>query len=103
VNVVKQAEKAGVKKVVLTSSIVTVLGNPNGTFTDKGMHSLGFITERYLNLRADWHPVENGEAFRPGNPFGSYMAAKTLAEQELWKLSEQFGLDVTTSAFNFTY
>ena len=34
-NVIRQAEKAGIKKIVYTSSIVTVM-NPSGSLTDQG-------------------------------------------------------------------
>ena len=36
-NVLRQAEKAGVKRFVVTSSVATVAGNSNGTFKDTGM------------------------------------------------------------------
>jgi nucleoside-diphosphate-sugar epimerase len=36
-NVVRQAQQAGIKRIVVTSSIASVK-NPTGTYTDKGVY-----------------------------------------------------------------
>ncbi|KAG6852694.1 hypothetical protein C0991_009840 [Blastosporella zonata] len=77
-NVIRQAEKAGIKKLVVTSSIVSVI-NPAGTFTDQ-----------------DWYPTTKEEALK-ATGFDAYRAAKTLAEKELWAFGEAHPhLDITT-------
>ncbi|KAG6847414.1 hypothetical protein H0H93_008259, partial [Arthromyces matolae] len=68
-NVVRQAEKAGIKRIVVTSSMVTVL-NPGGGITDK-----------------DWHPTSKEEALKTTG-WETYSAAKTLAEKELWAFAD---------------
>ncbi|KAG6832863.1 hypothetical protein H0H87_012795 [Tephrocybe sp. NHM501043] len=82
-NVIRQAEKAGIKKIVFTSSIVTVV-NPNYTFTDQ-----------------DWYTANKEEALKT-NPYETYLSAKTLAEKEVWAFGEAHPhLDITT--FNPPY
>ncbi|KAG6832867.1 hypothetical protein H0H87_012800 [Tephrocybe sp. NHM501043] len=77
-NVIRQAEKAGITKMVVTSSIVSVL-NPNNSFTDK-----------------DWYSITKEEALKTSG-FDTYRAAKTLAEKELWAFGEAHPhLDITT-------
>lgn len=77
-NVVRQAEKAGIKRIVVTSSIVSVM-NPANSFTDQ-----------------DWHPASKETALQ-GSKFDVYCAAKTLAEKELWAFSDAHPhLDITT-------
>ncbi|KAG6847781.1 hypothetical protein H0H93_006042, partial [Arthromyces matolae] len=84
-NVVRQAEKAGVKRIVVTSSIVTVI-NPAGTFTDK-----------------DWHPTSK-EAALETTGIATYRAAKTLAEKELWAFADAHPhVDITTLNPPFLY
>ncbi|KAG6847100.1 hypothetical protein H0H93_010088, partial [Arthromyces matolae] len=77
-NVVRQAEKAGIKRIVVTSSMVTVL-NPDGGLTDK-----------------DWYPTNKEEALKTTG-YESYPAAKTLAEKELWAFADAHPhVDITT-------
>ncbi|KAG6811439.1 hypothetical protein H0H92_007354 [Tricholoma furcatifolium] len=77
-NVIRQAEKAGIKRLVVTSSIVTVI-NPSRSFTDK-----------------DWYPITKEEALNTSG-MDTYRAAKTLAEKELWAFGEAHPhLDITT-------
>ncbi|KAG6885538.1 hypothetical protein C0993_000323 [Termitomyces sp. T159_Od127] len=77
-NVVRQAEKAGIKRIVVTSSIVTVY-TPAMTFTDK-----------------DWYTTTKEDALKSSGS-DTYRAAKTLAEKELWAFNEAHPhLDITT-------
>ncbi|KAJ7053064.1 hypothetical protein C8F01DRAFT_1261240 [Mycena amicta] len=78
-NIVVQAEKAGVKKIVVTSSIATAR-TPAGTFSDK-----------------DWSPVTKDYALASGNPMVIYAASKKLAELALWEWADKHShVDVTT-------
>jgi len=69
-NVIRQAEKAGVKKIVYTSSIVTVF-NSGGKLTDK-----------------DWNPITEEETLA-GPRMVAYVGAKTLAERAVWKFADE--------------
>lgn len=69
-NIIRQAEKAGIKRIIYTSSIVTVF-NPSGTLTDK-----------------DWNPMTEQETLTLP-PFKAYMGAKTLAEKAVWKFADE--------------
>ncbi|KAG6846733.1 hypothetical protein H0H93_012192, partial [Arthromyces matolae] len=77
-NVVRQAEKAGIKRIVVTGSIVNVM-NERYSFTDN-----------------DWYPITQEEALKTtGND--AYRAGKTLAEQALWEFADSHPhLEVTT-------
>lgn len=82
-NVVRQAEKAGIQRIVVTSSISAVI-NPERSFTDK-----------------DWNPITRETALEKGG-FIAYTASKTFAEQALWRFASTHpNLDVTT--FNPPY
>ncbi|KAF5366892.1 hypothetical protein D9757_011386 [Collybiopsis confluens] len=69
-NVITQAERAGVTKIVATSTVLTA-ATPSMTFTDK-----------------DWYPTTK-EAALGSNGVEAYQAAKTIAEQELWKFADK--------------
>jgi nucleoside-diphosphate-sugar epimerase len=90
-NVLRQAEKAGVKKFVVTSSIVTVAGDP----TVKGS---AFGPEH-------WNPVTKEEALQSGaGKFDIYSAAKKYAELAVWEWAEAHPhVDVTTILPTFIY
>ena len=70
----KAATKAGIKRVVITSSFASVLNPKEGgghrdyTYTDK-----------------DWNPLGEADALKPGTPAQVvYMVSKTMAEQAAW-------------------
>ncbi|KAJ7822628.1 hypothetical protein B0H14DRAFT_2828230 [Mycena olivaceomarginata] len=85
-NVVVQAEKAGVKRVVVTSSIVTVM-NPKGSFTDQ-----------------DWSPITKDMALNDGNDIVTYCASKKFAELALWEWADNHPhVEVTTLNPTFFY
>ncbi|KAJ7753635.1 hypothetical protein DFH07DRAFT_904109 [Mycena maculata] len=78
-NVVVQAEKAGVRRIVVTSSIATVL-NPKQSFTDQ-----------------DWNPVTKETALSGENELVTYAASKKFAELALWEWADKHPhVEVTT-------
>jgi len=84
-NIIRQAQKAGIKKFVVTSSIAAVY-NPRNSFTDK-----------------DWNPITKDQALS-GTPMQTYAASKTFAEQELWAFNDAHpDLDITTFNPPFLY
>ncbi|KAJ6454116.1 hypothetical protein C8R45DRAFT_882125 [Mycena sanguinolenta] len=85
-NVIVQGEKAGVKRVVFTSSIATVMG-PTNSFTDQ-----------------DWNPVTKEMALNDDNYMQTYSAAKKFAEIALWEWAEKHPhVEVTTLNPTFFY
>ncbi|KIK69245.1 hypothetical protein GYMLUDRAFT_188807 [Collybiopsis luxurians FD-317 M1] len=77
-NVVGQAEKAGVTRIVVTSTLLTAQ-TPKYTFTDQ-----------------DWLATTKEEALKTEG-YVAYMAAKTLAEKEVWKFAESHPhVEITT-------
>nr|GAT55158.1 predicted protein [Mycena chlorophos] len=85
-NVVIQGEKAGVRRVVVTSSIASV-ANPSNSFTDK-----------------DWNPVTHEAALAANNNFLTYQASKKFAELALWEWAEKHPhVEVTTLNPTFFY
>ena len=99
----RQAEKAGVKKFVVTSSIVTVAGDPTVKGSAFGPERMSFFfrdrdltgTEQFT----DWNPVTKEEALQTGaSNFDIYSAAKKHAELAVWEWAEAHPhVDVTTS------
>ncbi|KAJ6632302.1 hypothetical protein B0H10DRAFT_1976889 [Mycena sp. CBHHK59/15] len=85
-NVIVQGEKAGIKRMVVTSSIGTVL-NPDESYTDK-----------------DWNPVTREIALSGQNHMFTYAASKKFAELALWEWAEQHPhVEVTTLNPPFFY
>ncbi|KAJ7127876.1 hypothetical protein C8R44DRAFT_733286 [Mycena epipterygia] len=85
-NVIVQAEKAGIKRMVVTSSIATVQ-NPNDSFTDQ-----------------DWNPVTREIALTSTNEMVTYAASKKFAEIALWEWADRHPhVDVTTLNPPFFY
>ncbi|KAF8064916.1 hypothetical protein FPV67DRAFT_1671222 [Lyophyllum atratum] len=84
-NVLRQAERAGIKRIVVTSSISTAI-TPERTFTDQ-----------------DWHSATMETALS-GTYIDAYYAAKTLAEREVWSFADvNPHLDITTLNPPFVY
>ncbi|KIK69244.1 hypothetical protein GYMLUDRAFT_53698 [Collybiopsis luxurians FD-317 M1] len=84
-NVVTQAEKAGVKHIIVTSTGLTAM-TPSYTFTDK-----------------DWFATSKEEALKTEGAI-AYISAKTLAEQELWKFADSHPhVEVTTLNPSYLY
>jgi nucleoside-diphosphate-sugar epimerase len=80
-NVLRQAEKAGIKKFIVTSSIGAVLGDP----TVKGV--------RYTSEH--WNPVTKEIAIHSDTAI--YVASKKFAELAVWEWAEAHpDVDVTT-------
>jgi nucleoside-diphosphate-sugar epimerase len=76
-NVIRQAEKAGIKRVVYTSSMVTV-SNPSGSLT-----------------ASDWNPMTEEDTLA-APPFLAYAGAKTVSERAVWKFADEHkNVDIT--------
>ncbi|KAJ7463039.1 hypothetical protein FB451DRAFT_1095248 [Mycena latifolia] len=85
-NVIIQGEKAGVKRMVVTSSVATVM-NPKDSYTDQ-----------------DWNPVTKEIALTGGNEMITYAASKKFAEQALWDWADKHPhVEVTTLNPPFFY
>ena len=94
INVIRQAQEAGIKKFVVTSSMATV-AHPKSSFTDKGWPSDLILTSIQTNV-VDWNPVTREDALK-GDGLHTYQAAKTLAELALWEFADQHReIDITT-------
>jgi len=85
VHILREAEKANIKKVVVTGSIVTFPGT--GPFGVAGMpllrwnSSFGSLINR---CPTDWNPITKGDALGDtGTDLVVYVAAKTLAERAI--------------------
>ncbi|KAI0666314.1 NAD-P-binding protein [Trametes maxima] len=81
-NILRQTEKAGIKRFVLISSIVTVkrADDKSSTWTDN-----------------DWVDVTREQALSSKDPEYVYIAEKTLAEKAVWEFAEAHPhVDVTT-------
>jgi len=73
-NVLKAAAEAGVTRVVLTSSVASILGG---------------ISENRLYTAEDWSD--------PSDPhLTAYSLSKTLAEKDAWQFSSEHGINLTT-------
>jgi len=79
INVLQQAEKAGVEHVVITSSFAAIVdGAKGGPYRD------------YTYTAKDWNPFTAKDATAPGcPPPGIYATSKKLAEQSAWKFHEE--------------
>jgi len=89
-NVLRQGEKAGVKKFVVTSSTITVAGDP----TVKGT---AFRAEH-------WNPVTKEDALNSTDHGVIYAASKKYAELAVWEWAEAHPhVDVTTILPPFLY
>jgi len=85
-NVLRQAEKAGVRRFVVTSSIASVR-NPQNSFTDK-----------------DWNPVTKEQALSSPSLMVTYAASKKFAELAVWEWADAHpDVDVTTLNPPFLY
>ncbi|KAJ3905185.1 hypothetical protein F5879DRAFT_1076943 [Lentinula edodes] len=77
-NVLRQAEKAGVHKVVVTSTVLTA------------------FTPQYTFTADDWFAITKEEALKTEG-VTAYIAAKTLAEKEVWSFADAHPqMDITT-------
>lgn len=64
INIIRQAQKAGIKRLIVTSSIASV-SNPQQSFTDKGVLLMHF-RPRYLNIY--WCLFQIGTRWREKKP-----------------------------------
>jgi len=89
-NVLRQAEKAGIKKFVVTSSIVAVSGDP-------ALKGAAYRSEH-------WNPVTKEDALHSDEKRISYAASKKYAELAVWEWAEAHpDVDVTTILPPFIY
>ncbi|KAF8212729.1 hypothetical protein K438DRAFT_1805011 [Mycena galopus ATCC 62051] len=85
-NVIVQGEKAGVRRMVVTSSIATVI-NPEGSYTDQ-----------------DWSPFTREMAVDSDSHMVRYTMAKKFAELALWEWADKHPhIEVTTLNPTFFY
>jgi nucleoside-diphosphate-sugar epimerase len=86
-NIIRQAEKAGVTKIITTSSLYAV-ANPKYSFTDKGtvFYAPCIYTASPCTC-TDWNPVTKEEALS-GNPELGYAASKTFSERAVWDFAD---------------
>ncbi|KAM5530947.1 hypothetical protein V8D89_015392 [Ganoderma adspersum] len=93
-NVLKQAVKAGISKVVLTSTSATAL-DPD----QKRAFAGGIICDK------DWGKTSTEDVLKEGNAsIYTYSAYKTLSEQAAWKFAEEHPeLDLATINPPFVY
>ncbi|KAF7964921.1 hypothetical protein HWV62_1647, partial [Athelia sp. TMB] len=91
-NVLRAAHKAGVKKVIVTSSFAAMLdaskGGPWRTYeyTEKGPCA---------QHDTDWNPTTYEQAAARGAPPGlAYAASKELAEAAAWEFAKEHGLEL---------
>ncbi|KAF5380241.1 hypothetical protein D9757_008204 [Collybiopsis confluens] len=82
-NVINQAEKAGIKNIVVTSTVLTSQ-TPQYTFTDQ-----------------DWFDTSPDDALKTEG-YAAYISAKTLAEKEVWSFAESHS-DVEVTTINPPY
>ncbi|KAL3653022.1 hypothetical protein CASFOL_002703 [Castilleja foliolosa] len=76
INVLTAAKKAGVGRVVVTSSISAIIPSPNWP-TDKVKNEDCWTDEEYCKRKGVWYPL-----------------SKTLAEKAAWKYAEENGVDI---------
>ncbi|KAI9065330.1 NAD-P-binding protein [Trametes sanguinea] len=80
-NILRQAEKAGIKRFVLVSSLLAVktIGDPAPVYTDE-----------------DWVETSREKALASNDPTFVYISEKVLAEQAVWEFAEKHpNIDVT--------
>ncbi|KAL6800995.1 hypothetical protein GGI42DRAFT_343796 [Trichoderma sp. SZMC 28013] len=92
-NVARQAAKAGVKRIIFTSSW--------GSCVDMANSAVCF--SNYVFTEKDWNPATTEQVLsgkHNKNPLWLHGAVKSLAEQEIWKFADEHPeLDVTTSTY----
>lgn len=90
--VLEYAATAGVKKVVVTASIISLV-NPKLIFTDIKVTA------------SDWNDQTFEDAIKPdASPFEVYGASKKLAEEAVWKFAESHpDIDIATVHPPFLY
>jgi nucleoside-diphosphate-sugar epimerase len=85
-NVIRQAEQAGIKRIIYTSSMATLL-NPSGALSDKG-RNMTFNVVILLTHIQDWNPITEEEML-VATPFVAYAGAKTMAEHAVWQFADE--------------
>jgi nucleoside-diphosphate-sugar epimerase len=105
-NVLRQAKKAGVKKFVVTSSIITMTGDSTvkGTAyrSERRLFLFCVLTWRLskhtLSLSTDWSPITKEDGLNSDEKKITYAASKKYAELAVWEWAEAHpDVDVTTS------
>ncbi|KAF8647119.1 hypothetical protein AX16_006951 [Volvariella volvacea WC 439] len=93
-NVLRQAERAGVKKIVYTATLAAAL-TPAYTFTDQGNAN---------DIHPDWHPMTKEQALVSTDQFSIYASAKAHAEKAVWEWAEKNPhIEVATVGPSFVY
>ncbi|KAG9219963.1 hypothetical protein CCMSSC00406_0006876 [Pleurotus cornucopiae] len=90
-NMLRQAEKAGISRIVVTSSIATALNKVAET-------SDATIKD------SDWSSALTEDVIKTGNPLLIYCFAKTAAEKAVWEFADAHPhVDITTINPPFLY
>ncbi|KAF7975887.1 hypothetical protein HWV62_8297 [Athelia sp. TMB] len=104
INIIRQAEKAGITRIVYTSTIAAVI-NPSGALDAAGnplkiMDPLGPVMTSDGNdspSDQNYNPITKEQALAAGDSFSAYAAGKSLAEKAVWEFAEAHPkLDITT-------
>ncbi|KAF8212742.1 hypothetical protein K438DRAFT_1566280, partial [Mycena galopus ATCC 62051] len=99
-NVIVQGEKAGVRRMVVTSSIATVI-NPEDSYTDQGTHPK---LASYPVSITDWTQFTREMAVDSDSHMVRYTTAKKFAELALWEWADKHPhIEVTTLNPTFFY
>ncbi|KDQ27592.1 hypothetical protein PLEOSDRAFT_51149 [Pleurotus ostreatus PC15] len=89
-NILRQAEKAGITRIVVTSSIAS---------TRKASPDPGALV-----LDTDWNTTTKEAALKTGNPLLIYATSKTYAERAVWEFADAHPhVDITTLNPPFFY
>lgn len=106
-NVLKQAAKAGIKHIAVTSSLAANVDMtaPKPLLTETGSFYHAKNVDFSHFLCTDWNPVTREQALsQPDNDSLAYLASKTLAERAVWKLADENpDLNITTGVSSIIF
>ncbi len=101
-NILRQAEKAGITRIVVTSSIASTrksAQDPNSLVLDTGKICRKSFSKWKLTLvnGTDWNTTTKEAAIKTGIPMYIYATSKTYAERAVWEFADAHPhVDITT-------